>query len=612
MVAFSALPSAGEGPDSERRFKGVSRILGPTWTRLPVINIGMLGVQIFWCVEMSYASPYLLTLGLSKSKMAIVFLAPPLSGLLVQPLIGILADSSTSSLGRRRPFILGGTIVAVVSMLLLGFTRSVASVFTGWNNSANDILTIWLAILAIYVADFSINAVQTSNRALLVDTLPSSEQAVGNAWTARMIGIGSVLGFFVGNMDLPEVMPFFGDSQLKVLSVVLSIILLSAHFLVCTCVKERVLLKNAGEKSSRKSIYAELRDIWVNMRTLPRVIRQICLIQLFSWIAWFPILFYSTLYVGEIHRKNSPPPTSPQDRERLDTEATRLGSRALFYSAVISLLFSLILPAFVPAPISATHTRDPGPAASWKRLFAVPTRFQVHVSTMWSISQILLAGCMFAPFFTDTVWGATLIIAASGFPVTLTGWAPHALLAQAILTEPVTQSSNIPVVLNAHSPVPLDTPQTNVDSERVVLLAGDVLDDHDDHMEQPMDELHHGLLARQTHSGDTDYETAEVFPTPNGRRESRHRDNGTLSSKAGIILGIHNTFIVIPQFIVTALSAILFTLLDGDKSSLPSDGSPEVEHHSNSLVYIFCIGGFSATYAFVLSWRLSRDLRHRY
>lgn len=221
-------------------------------------------------------------------------------------------------------------------MLLLGFTRSVASVFTGWNNSAvsashsknNHCSYISRTISLRFGLPFSqfmlqtslsmqvrhtlgghiywpenlsspCVTVQTSNRALLVDTLPSSEQAVGNAWTARMIGIGSVLGFFVcvsstratqnlsdllfrGNMDLPEVMPFFGDSQLKVLSVVLSIILLSAHFLVCTCVKERVLLKNAGEKSSRKSIYAELRDIWVNMRTLPRVIRQI--VRIFNFV----------------------------------------------------------------------------------------------------------------------------------------------------------------------------------------------------------------------------------------------------------------------------------------------------------------------------------------
>jgi len=76
-------------------------------------------------------------------------------------------------------------------------------------------LTIWLAVLAIYLIDFSINAgqcishmgskaaelrlhtVQAVDRALLVDTIPPSDQAAGNAWAARMLGIGSVVGFFV-------------------------------------------------------------------------------------------------------------------------------------------------------------------------------------------------------------------------------------------------------------------------------------------------------------------------------------------------------------------------------------------------------------------------------
>ena len=105
MTGFSLPTVPEECPDQHRRsFKGVSRILGPKWTQLPTITIGMLGVQILWSVEMSYgvcganddffgandvsASPYLLSLGLSKSSMAVVFVAGPLSGLIMQPLIG--------------------------------------------------------------------------------------------------------------------------------------------------------------------------------------------------------------------------------------------------------------------------------------------------------------------------------------------------------------------------------------------------------------------------------------------------------------------------------------------------------------------------------------------
>jgi MFS family permease len=76
------------------------------------------------------ASPYLLTLGLSHALMSLVFIAGPLSGLIVQPLVGLLADRSSSKWGRRRPFIVGGTIACVLGMLLLGFTRQVSNLFT--------------------------------------------------------------------------------------------------------------------------------------------------------------------------------------------------------------------------------------------------------------------------------------------------------------------------------------------------------------------------------------------------------------------------------------------------------------------------------------------------
>jgi len=107
-----------------------------------------------------------------------------------------------------------------------------------------------------------------------------------------------------------------------------------------------------------------------------------------------------------------------------------------------------------------------------------------------------------------------------------------------------------------------------------------------------------------------------------------------LSSKAGIILGIHNIFIVIPQFLVTGLSALIFAIFDpqksvisgtlpGNSTSTPLNNSttspssllvkdaPSNNDQPDSVVYIFRIGGFSALIAFVLCYRLARELRHR-
>jgi len=105
MTGFSSLPGTEDAQEDSQNFRGIPRILGPRWAHLPIVTFGLFGVQIFWSVELSYgmlssqiietrvniflASPYLLSLGLSKSSMAIVFLAGPLSGLIVQPLIGL-------------------------------------------------------------------------------------------------------------------------------------------------------------------------------------------------------------------------------------------------------------------------------------------------------------------------------------------------------------------------------------------------------------------------------------------------------------------------------------------------------------------------------------------
>ena len=109
MTGFSALPTADEAAsEGSAQWAGVAKVLGPPWARFPTITVGLIGVQVMWSIEMAYgeqtrnntlpghcmtqgfcaASPYLISLGLSRSLMSLVFIAGPLSGLIVQPLIG--------------------------------------------------------------------------------------------------------------------------------------------------------------------------------------------------------------------------------------------------------------------------------------------------------------------------------------------------------------------------------------------------------------------------------------------------------------------------------------------------------------------------------------------
>ena len=78
---------------------------------------------------MTYCTPYLLSLGMSKSRMSLVWIAGPLSGLVVQPIVGMKSDRSRNKFGRRRPYMLVGTAAVVVCYLVLGWTQEIVSLF---------------------------------------------------------------------------------------------------------------------------------------------------------------------------------------------------------------------------------------------------------------------------------------------------------------------------------------------------------------------------------------------------------------------------------------------------------------------------------------------------
>ena len=82
-----------------------------------------------WGTEMTYCTPYLLQLGLTKSKLSLVWIAGPLSGLIMQPIVGVLADKSKSKWGRRRPVMVGGTVIVSFCLLVLGWTKEIVGVF---------------------------------------------------------------------------------------------------------------------------------------------------------------------------------------------------------------------------------------------------------------------------------------------------------------------------------------------------------------------------------------------------------------------------------------------------------------------------------------------------
>ncbi|QRW25642.1 Uracil catabolism protein 4 [Rhizoctonia solani] len=597
MTGSFGLPTGNSnGEPKGSVWTGRARVRGPLWAQLPLLTIGMLGLQIVWSVEMAYASPYLLSLGLKKSHMALVFVAGPLSGLIMQPLIGVLADRSTSSLGRRRPYMLAASLVSIGGLMLLGFTREFSGIFGGAKG-----LTIGIAVYAIFCIDFSINAVQAVDRALLVDILPPALQAAGNAWAGRMFGLGSVAGFFIGGINLPSVFPSLGRTQLEVLSVISSVLLLSLHGITAASVEEKVLVTDGT--TSDTNIFAQIfKDIWENILTLPRTIRSICLVQFFSWIAWFPVLFYSSTWVGDIYKATAMENGRVEDDPTLHDDATRIGSLALLYSSILSFAVSIVAPFFIRSNRGAGSDAPRG----------AMDKLKISLGGLWSLSQGIFACSMMATLLPQTVTSATIIITITGFCWAVSQWVPFSLLGEAILLSAPDYTA-VPHLEHAEDEIPLTdrrsrrrssspspprlsrsssptnpsrksrshTPSSTHSSSSSVRGEGSTPASalfSNDTARRSRPKLEKRVSGGTRNGTDDDFQRNNDGPVDNDALEledgelemggdSGSTDEG-VGSKAGIILGIHNLVVVLPQFLVTGLSAVLFALFEPHRSVL--------------------------------------------
>ncbi|KDE07787.1 hypothetical protein MVLG_01886 [Microbotryum lychnidis-dioicae p1A1 Lamole] len=483
VLSSTSSPSAAPSPPSpsgtptrrtRSRWVGRAAVL-PTspfasqTLKLIVVSLSMLGLQLVWSCEMAQASPYLLSLGVSKAMMSVVFVAGPLSGLIVQPVVGVLSDGCKSSLGRRRPFIIAGCAVSSLGVVLLGWSGQVAGWFTTHESAIQSHLTIALAVLSIYLIDFSINVVQAMDRALLVDVLPPNLQEAANAWASRMVGFGAVFGYWFGGLDLVYWSNgYLGDNQLKVICIFTAFFLCGSHAITITCVQERVLISRetvdeaTGEGSKKPvAMLKALQEIWTTIKTLPRPIQEVVNIQFTLSLAWYPIMFFSTTWVAEAYLRSlewGGPIDLGNVSVKVRDDATRAGTRAMLFHSIVALATSILLPPFVAS--SAASFSSPPPrlrhppnvssfldrlTKTWRRFAPTLPLPWLSLPLLWTLSNGLFGILLLSTYLSSSVFGASLIIAAVGFCGAITQWAPFALLGELILSLGATSTSSNPL-----------------------------------------------------------------------------------------------------------------------------------------------------------------------
>lgn len=161
------------------------------------------GVQFGWALQLSLLTPYIQTLGIQHAFSSFIWLCGPITGLVVQPCVGIWSDKCTSKYGRRRPFILAGCLMISVAVIIIGFsadigyilgdTKEHCSKFRGTRTRA-----AFVFVIGFWLLDLANNTVQGPARALLADLSGPDQRNSANAIFCSWMAVGNILGFSAG------------------------------------------------------------------------------------------------------------------------------------------------------------------------------------------------------------------------------------------------------------------------------------------------------------------------------------------------------------------------------------------------------------------------------
>ena len=322
----------------------------------------MLGLQYCWAVQNGWATSVLLELGLSKRWVAAAWLAGPLAGLVMQPLVGVVSDRWQGRWGRRCPFVWGGALGTVAALLAFAYAGAVARCLPG-------VSALAVAMIAFWSLDFSINAVQAALRALIYDQVPAARQEGGNGALAFYTAAGTIVGYGLGGARLNgRLLPsgwFATDAQaLLVLGAVL--VLVSAAVTVAASVSrdrrrtegdvvDALAAAAADAKPSIRQMQQRWREVVATVRAAPHPFWRVFLIQLFSWFAWFALFVYASPWFG-VEVYGGEPHATPDSaaRRRYDT-GVRQANRAFAAQNVLAALYAAALP-HLPCELGSWHS----------------------------------------------------------------------------------------------------------------------------------------------------------------------------------------------------------------------------------------------------------------
>ena len=297
------------------------------------MSFGFLGIQFGWGLQLANMSPIYKYLHAEESSLPYLWLAGPITGLIIQPIIGSMSDRTWNKLGRRRPYFLAGAILASVALFFMP-----------------DSSAVWMAAGLLWILDASINITMEPFRAFVADKLPEEQRTLGFVMQSFFIGIGQTLAnalpYLFTMLGVVGVMtsgiPLSVDYSFKIGAIVF---LVAVLWTVLTTKEYPPEDMEAFERMRRekKGILAGFAEIFSSIAEMPATMKQLAVVQFFTWFA-LPCMWQFFGIAVARHVFGAPSETSP-----LFAQGTEWGGLCFAVYNVVCFLVAFMLPSLANA-----------------------------------------------------------------------------------------------------------------------------------------------------------------------------------------------------------------------------------------------------------------------
>jgi len=312
------------------------------------LSFGFLGVQFGFALQNANASRILTSLGADPHSLSFFWLVAPIMGLMIQPVVGAASDKTWTKLGRRSPYILFG---ALISMLAMFFMPNAPFIVKAGGAGALAFGVVMLALM-----DGSFNVTFQPFRALVADMTPEDQRNIGYSIQSFLINVGAVIGSalpfiltaagIANEADAGKVAPsviwsFYIGGSLLLISVLVTVFKTKEY-----PPEEFEAYNNITEEDK-----AQKESFWKLLLNMPKAMKQLSIVQLFSWFPLFLLWVYSTTaisqhYFGVPISFNAETETNMNIRRAFDEAGNWVGICFAMYSLVAA-LFSIAMPKII-------------------------------------------------------------------------------------------------------------------------------------------------------------------------------------------------------------------------------------------------------------------------